>query len=48
MESREMVVNVWMPLLIVVLTLGLLLPLWVMVRFALVSDKTRDEIHGDE
>jgi hypothetical protein len=30
------------------LALGLAVMLWVLVRFALISDKTRDEIHGKE
>ena len=32
----------------VLLALGLSVVLWVMVQFALISDQTRDAIHGDD
>jgi len=41
-------VKIWTLLWMALLALGLSVVLWVMVRFALISDRTRDDIHGEE
>jgi preprotein translocase subunit Sec63 len=48
MDGGNSILDVWILLLIVLLTLGLVVPFWVIVQFALISDKTRDEIHRDD
>ncbi len=40
--------DVWRLLLMVLFALGALLPVWIVIQFALIGDTTRDEIHGDD
>jgi uncharacterized protein YpmS len=47
-ERQRAPVNIWTFLWMVLLALGLSVVLWVMVQFALISDQTRDAIHGDD